>query len=97
MLLGDIAFGAGSDFSWQAVATYGFDVIASEHLCTLWSATAHLQSISARTDGSARRLASWDRARPLSVAFLPLSASNFRAYGVPTVGQSDAKPWQSGF
>jgi hypothetical protein len=27
MLLGDIGgFGAGSEFSWQAVATYGFDL-----------------------------------------------------------------------
>ena len=54
MLLGDVGgFGAGSEFSWQAVATYGFDVNCLGTPLNL-SATARLLSISVKKAGLAR-------------------------------------------
>ena len=55
MLEGDVGgFGVGSDFSWQVVGTYGFDVIVSELHSTLSSAIVRSPSILARMAGSVK-------------------------------------------
>ena len=54
-LIGDVGgFGAGSDFSWQTVATYGFDVDNLARHCALLWGIALLRSTSARMAASER-------------------------------------------